>query len=54
MQTLPDAALAATPGLWRLINLMVWLDLFVEQPGGQSSRETMVGALPAAPMLATA
>ncbi len=54
MQTLPDAALAATPGLWRLINLMVWLDLFVEQQGGQSSRETMVGALPAAPMLATA
>ncbi|MDQ3250631.1 MAG: asparagine synthase (glutamine-hydrolyzing) [Chloroflexota bacterium] len=31
IQQQSDAALAATPGLWRLINLIVWLDLYVNQ-----------------------
>ena len=26
-----DAALAATPGLWRLLNLVVWFDIFFNQ-----------------------
>lgn len=47
---LPDAELAHTPGLWRLINLIVWLDLFVKprQP------EASVAAMPAPPALALA
>lgn len=28
---LPNAALAATPGLWRLLNLLVWFDIFFNQ-----------------------
>lgn len=27
----PDGALAATPGLWRLLNLIVWFDIFFTQ-----------------------
>jgi hypothetical protein len=27
----PDAELAATPGLWRLLNLIVWFDIFFNQ-----------------------
>lgn len=31
LSTLPDAELAATPGLWRIINFLMWHDLFLNR-----------------------
>ena len=31
LRNLPDHELAATPGLWRLINLIMWFEIFFER-----------------------
>jgi len=31
MRALPDAALAASPGLWRIVNLVVWFKLYFQR-----------------------
>jgi asparagine synthase (glutamine-hydrolysing) len=40
---MPDAELAASPGLWRILNLAVWYDLYFKQRG-------RLEAAPAAPV----
>ena len=32
LSDLPDAQLAATPGLWRIVNLLVWHEIFFHHP----------------------
>lgn len=41
---LPDAALAATPGLWRMINLIKWHELFFERNAQPQAERLMIAA----------
>jgi hypothetical protein len=33
LQTLPDFAIASLPGIWRLINLELWFQVYFERTG---------------------
>jgi asparagine synthase (glutamine-hydrolysing) len=45
MAALPDTALAEAPGLWRIVNLAVWIDLFFGK-GYQQVSSTPSGSIP--------